>query len=84
MIERYRAAYFLHLDTVCQATGNSKKYLHEYFKAQMFPFLHENPLNFVDTSRKDNIPDSTTLLSEEGWKTFYTEFRHFAADKFKI
>lgn len=80
-----RAAYFALLDEAVNKSGNSKKDLHEYWKGQIFPFLFENPDNFVEESRQQEYPPySTKSLTEAGWKTFYEEFRHFCHTNFNI
>lgn len=81
MIEKYRNSYFRLLDIVVKETGNSKQELHKVWTTQIFSFLLENPLNF-NTENIENY--STKYLSEQGWETFYSEFRHFCLDKFKI
>lgn len=82
MMKKYREAYFSLLDSVTRDTGNSKYGLHEDWKNRIFPFLIEDPTNFVD----EIIPGSftTVTLSSKGWETFYTEWRHFCIEFFNI
>lgn len=81
-MKKYREAYFSLLDSITRETGNSKYTLHEEWKSRIFPFLIEDPSNFID----NEVPNSftTVTLSSKGWETFYTEWRHFCLDVFQI
>jgi len=81
MITQYRKSYFHLLDVVCRETGNSKEFLHSFWTTKIFPFLIENPDNF---NRETVEEYSTKYLSEQGWNTFLSEFRHFCLNQFNI
>lgn len=80
MIESVRRSYFRLLDEAVSVSGNSKVWLHEYYKSIIWSFLKENPDNFNNDS--DEI--STKNLSNKGWLEFYNEFRHFCINNFNI
>lgn len=81
-MKKYREAYFSLLDNVVKDTGNSKYNLHEEWKKRIFPFLQENPANFIN----EEVPElvTTVTLSDKGWETFYNEWRHFCVEFFNI
>lgn len=81
-MSNYRKAYFSLLDKVVKETGNSKYELHEKWKSLMFPFLQEDPENFINQVVTNAA--STVCLSEKGWETFYKEWQLFCIDKFGI
>lgn len=81
MITKIRSSYFRLLDIVVNYTGCSKKILHEYWINKIFPFLLEDPDNFI---KEKEVINSTTILTEKGWNNFYNEFRHFCLDVLKI
>lgn len=80
MIDSVRKNYFRLLDMAVNVSGDSKAWLHEYYKSIIWPFLQENPENF------DIISDEQTTknLSYKGWVEFYNEFRHFCINKYSI
>lgn len=80
MIDSVRKNYFRLLDMAVDVSGNSKVWLHEYYKSIIWSFLQENPENF------DIVSDEQTTknLSYKGWIEFYNEFRHFCVNKFNI
>ena len=80
MIESTRRRYFTLLDEAVSVSGNSKAWLHEYYKSIIWAFLKENPDNFEVES--EDI--STKNLSYKGWMEFYNEFKHFCINKFDI
>lgn len=80
MIDLIRRSYFRLLDQAVDISGNSKAWLHEYYKSIIWPFLLENPDNFDIIS--EDI--STKNLSYKGWQEFYNEFRHFCINKYNI
>lgn len=80
MIESTRRSYFRLLDEAVSVSGNSKAWLHEYYKDIIWDFLKENPDNFNVLSDDK----STKNLSYKGWIDFYNEFRHFCINNFNI
>lgn len=76
MLKKARNTYFRLLDELSNYTGDSKEYLHTYWKNRCFKFLNENPENFI----KESEEITTRNLSEKGWETFCEEFKHFYND----